>query len=50
LIRATKASLLSPKKYVKLLEELVDEHNFRISIRVYEIARNAVDKVHPSGA
>jgi len=47
LIRATKASLLSPKKYVKLLEELVDEHNFRISIRAYEIARNAVDKVHP---
>jgi len=44
LIRATKASLLSPKKYLKLLEELVDEHNFRISTRVYEIARKALDQ------
>jgi len=50
LIRATKSSLLTAKKTVELLDELVEEHNFRISIRVYEIARNALDKVHPSGA
>jgi len=48
LIRATKASLLTPKKYVKLLDELVEEHNFRISTRVYEIARNALDQIHPN--
>ena len=47
LIRATKSSPLNAKKSVKLLDELVEEHNFRISIRVYEIARNALDKVHP---
>jgi predicted nucleic acid-binding protein len=50
LIRATKSSLLTAKKTVQLLDELVEEHNFRISTRVYEIARNALDKVHPSGA
>ena len=50
LIRATKASLLTPKKYVKLLDELVEEQNFRISTRVYEIARNAVDQMHTNGA
>jgi predicted nucleic acid-binding protein len=47
LICATKASLLTAKKSVELLDQLVEEHNFRISTRVYEIARNAVDKVHP---
>ena len=47
LIRATKSSLLTTKKSVELLDELVEEHNFRISTRVYEIARNALDKVHP---
>ena len=46
LIRATKVSLLTAKKSVELLDELVEEHNFRISTRVYEIARNAIDKVH----
>ena len=46
MIRATKASLLTTKKALELLTELVEEHNFRISTRVYEIARNAVDKVH----
>ena len=50
LIRATKASLLAAKKSVELLDELVEEHNFRISTRVYEIARNAVDQIHPNGA
>jgi predicted nucleic acid-binding protein len=47
LICATKSSLLTAKKTVELLDELVEEHNFRISTRVYEIARNALDKVHP---
>jgi len=50
LIRATKASLLTTKKALELLTELVEEHNFRISTRVYEIARNAVDQDHPNGA
>ena len=50
LIHATKSSLLTAKKSVELLDELVEEHNFRISTRVYEIARNAFDKVHASGA
>ena len=45
LIRATKASLLTVKKSVELLDELVEEHNFRISIRVYENARNALEQV-----
>ncbi len=39
--------LLTAKKSVELLDQLVEEHNFRISTRVYEITRNAVDKVHP---
>ncbi len=47
LIRATKASLLTAKKSLELLDQLVEEHNFRISTRVYKIARNAVDKLHP---
>ncbi len=47
LIRATKASLLTAKKSLELLDQLVEEHNFRISTRVYEITRNAVDKLHP---
>jgi predicted nucleic acid-binding protein len=50
LIRATKASLLTVKKSVELLDELVEEHNFRISIRVYEIARNALEQVCAKGA
>jgi hypothetical protein len=36
LIRATKASLFSVKESVELLDELVKEHNFRISIRVFK--------------
>ena len=48
LIRATKAFLLTTKESVGLLDELVEEHNFRISTRVYEIARNAVDQIHPN--
>ena len=43
LIRATKFSLLTPNKSVALMDELVKDHNFRISTRVYEIARNAIE-------
>ena len=45
LIRAAKTSLLSPKKTLALLDELVRDHNFRISTSVYEIARNTIGKV-----
>ena len=47
LIRATKASLLIAKKSIEILDELVEEHHFRISTRVYEITRNALDQIHP---
>ena len=43
LIHATKASLLTQKKSAALLDQLVKDHNFRISTRVYEIARNAIE-------
>ena len=46
LIRAAKSSLISQKETVKLLDELVKYHNFRISTQVYEIARNTIDKAH----
>ena len=46
LIRAAKLSLISKKKALKLLDELVKDHNFRISTQVYEIARNTIDKIH----
>ena len=46
LIRAAKLSFISQKKTVKLLDELVKDHNFRISTQVYEIARNTIDKAH----
>lgn len=46
LIRGAKSSLISQKQTFKLLVELVKDHNFRISTRVYEIARNTIDKVH----
>ena len=46
LIRGAKLSLISQKKAVKLLEDLVKDHNFRISTQVYEIARNTLDMVH----
>jgi len=42
LIRATKTSRLAPQKAVDLMNELVEEHNFRISIEVYEAARKAI--------
>jgi len=45
LIRAAKFSLLTHKKTVEMLDELVKDHNFRISTRVYEIARTTIDRV-----
>jgi predicted nucleic acid-binding protein len=42
LIRAAKFSLLTQKKSVEMLDELVKDHNFRISTRVYEVARDAI--------
>jgi len=42
LIRAAKLSFTSQKKTVKLLDELVKDHNFRISTQVYEITRNTI--------
>jgi predicted nucleic acid-binding protein len=45
LIRAAKSCILAPQKTVALQDELVRDHNFRISTRVYEIARNAIGKV-----
>lgn len=50
LMRATKASILTPENSVKLLDELVDAHNFRISTRVYEMARKAFIQVNSNGA
>ena len=44
LLHAANSSLISPKKAVALLNELVKDHNFRISTQVYEIARNTIDK------
>ena len=41
LLRATKASILSPTMAIELLEELVYEHSFRISTIVFESARKA---------
>jgi uncharacterized protein len=43
LLHAAKASLLTPIKSAMLLDELVKEHNFRISTRVYELAREAIE-------
>ncbi len=41
LLRATKASILTPEKSIMLLDELVEEHNFRVAIKVYEASRKA---------
>jgi len=45
LIRAAKSSLLTHKKTVEMLDELVKDHNFRISTRVFDIARSTISKV-----
>ena len=42
LLKATKKSILSAETAVDLLNRLVEEHNFRISTRVYEAARKAI--------
>jgi len=42
LIRATKNSILTAKTTENLLAQLVEEHNFRISTRVYDAARRAI--------
>jgi predicted nucleic acid-binding protein len=48
LIRAKKKSLLSTSNTEDLLDQLVEEHNFRISTRVYEAARKAILTVQGS--
>ncbi len=45
LIHATNSSLLSPKRSVEILDELVRDHSYRISTRVYEMAREAIEKI-----
>ena len=42
MIQARKSTQLNPKDASKLLNELVGEHNFRISTRVYAAARMAL--------
>ena len=42
LIRAAKIALVSQEKSAELLDELVKDHHFRISTRVYKIAREAI--------
>lgn len=42
LIKARKSNQLKPKDAATLLNELVSEHNFRISTRVYAAARMAL--------
>jgi len=46
LLRARKKTLLSKKKATDLLNQLVEEHYFRIGIRVYEAARKAIANMH----
>jgi predicted nucleic acid-binding protein len=43
LLHAKKKKLLTAKKALSLLDQLVEEHNFRISTRVYETVRKAID-------
>ena len=45
LLGATKASILTPKKSTMLLDELVEEHNFRIGTKIYEASRKAFNSV-----
>ena len=42
LLRGINRSLLSPKKAADLPDQLVEEHHFRISIKVYQAARKAI--------
>jgi predicted nucleic acid-binding protein len=43
LLHAKKKKLLTAKKALSVLDQLVEEHNFRISIRVYETVRKAIE-------
>jgi len=45
LIRSAKSSPLTQKKSVTMLDELVKDHNFRISTCVYESARTTIGSV-----
>ncbi|MBT8367131.1 MAG: DUF3368 domain-containing protein [Deltaproteobacteria bacterium] len=47
LIQAAKTALVTPEKSAEHLEDLVKEHNFRISTRVYEMARHAIYNTIP---
>jgi predicted nucleic acid-binding protein len=42
LFHTEKKKLLTAKKALSLLDQLVEEHNFRISTRVYETVRKAI--------
>jgi predicted nucleic acid-binding protein len=42
LLRATRGSILKAKNTEILIEQLVEEHNFRISTSVYDAARKAI--------
>jgi predicted nucleic acid-binding protein len=42
LIHAAKTRLATQDKSAELLDELVEQHNFRISTRVYEMTRHAI--------
>ena len=42
LIQAAKTTIVTQEKSAALLDELVKEHNFRISTRVYELARHTI--------
>ncbi|MCP4628568.1 MAG: hypothetical protein GY850_34420 [bacterium] len=42
MIQAAKTKLVTQEKSAELLDELVKEHNFRISTRVYEFARYTI--------
>jgi len=45
LLRATKNSILKAENTVILIEQLVEEHHFRISTRVYNAALKAVSEL-----
>jgi len=42
LLHAKKKKLLTAKKALSLIDQLVEEHSFRISTRVYETVRKAI--------
>jgi predicted nucleic acid-binding protein len=46
LLRATKSSILTAKTTEILIQQLVEEHNFRISTSVYDAARKALSTLN----